>query len=513
MPDTVIRTERGTRGRVFELVSPDSGRAFWNCGTETDLGPSWMGLHELEREYEFRRRQKRFAKIELADKAYCGNCAKTCTKSRTSKLGDNLCWCLSCRVRNASDLRTCHSCGTRHVRWNGATYRRIDSSEGRRSSETLNFCSQCTAQRAVQSCLCLQCYRYSENPDDFISEDTWESYRISHSQVCRTCFDESVQHCDNSACGREISRLGVGVHSYYNSNSDDYLYFCSRECWNTGTRTLSSWHRENSHWDERPVHSWNYKPAPRFHGNGPRYFGVELEVECPSGEDKYEYADVIASAIGTRAYLKRDGSLENGFEIVTHPMDLPTHREFWRTLFTSGASRGLRSHDTSTCGLHVHVNRDSISKLTLGKFVYFVNHPTNKEFLETFARRDCSKWAYFAEKKLTDGIRSSEDHYSAVCLRSQYTIELRIFRGTLIYRTLVSAIEFLDATLNWCESASMQELRFTGLAEYIRKYRKVYPNCMDYLVYKGLARPYAKPKPAVLRTAQDNERLVECVSF
>lgn len=66
-------------------------------------------------------------------------------------------------------------------------------------------------------------------------------------------------------------------------------------------------------------------------------------------------------------YFKHDGSLDEGCELVTHPMS-PEYmmsdagKKMWRDICEAALAEGMRSHDTSTCGLHVHVSRDFFGK-------------------------------------------------------------------------------------------------------------------------------------------------------
>lgn len=50
-------------------------------------------------------------------------------------------------------------------------------------------------------------------------------------------------------------------------------------------------------------------------------------------------------------YIKHDGSLNEGFEIVTHPMTLRYHRENmpWKEVCHQVVEQGYRSHMTDTC--------------------------------------------------------------------------------------------------------------------------------------------------------------------
>ena len=57
----------------------------------------------------------------------------------------------------------------------------------------------------------------------------------------------------------------------------------------------------------------------------------------------------IATLHEENIYIKSDGSLEDGFEIVSHPMTLEYHTEEmnWKEVLREAVSMGYRSHQTS----------------------------------------------------------------------------------------------------------------------------------------------------------------------
>lgn len=62
---------------------------------------------------------------------------------------------------------------------------------------------------------------------------------------------------------------------------------------------------------------------------------------CGGSFDEYE----------RRIYIKHDGSLNDGMEIVTHPMTLDYHLNEmpWREVMSKAISFGYISHKTRTC--------------------------------------------------------------------------------------------------------------------------------------------------------------------
>ena len=102
------------------------------------------------------------------------------------------------------------------------------------------------------------------------------------------------------------------------------------------------------------IHDYYYKPAPIFYGDGPRFFGVELEIDG-GGESREKARSLleVCNREGDYCYIKHDGSLEDGLEVVTHPMDLASQlqRMPWGELCRKAAGLGYLSHRSTTCGL------------------------------------------------------------------------------------------------------------------------------------------------------------------
>ena len=89
-------------------------------------------------------------------------------------------------------------------------------------------------------------------------------------------------------------------------------------------------------------------------------------------------------------------------EIVTHPMTLHYHKNKmpWAEIMESAIHMYYRSHKTSTCGLHVHVNRTAFGNTReaqdecISRVLYFVEHHWNE--LLKFSRRteyQMNRWA------------------------------------------------------------------------------------------------------------------------
>src|SRR5690606_36382259 len=88
----------------------------------------------------------------------------------------------------------------------------------------------------------------------------------------------------------------------------------------------------------------------------------ELEVEREeSPVNRHAMAKAIYDVAGQFVYCKRDGSLDDGIEIVSHPADYDYHLNKlpWERILNCLREAGYRSHDPVTCGLHIHISREA----------------------------------------------------------------------------------------------------------------------------------------------------------
>jgi hypothetical protein len=223
--------------------------------------------------------------------------------------------------------------------------------------------------------------------------------------------------------------------------------------------------------DASAIHDYGYKPYPEFarrKGESEKEltFGVELEVD--RGEDAVDTAEAVTEAGEGRVYCKRDGSLDRGFEIVSHPGTLAHHmyEMHWSNISRICRKAGFKSHDTTTCGLHVHVGRAQLGEGYDAQYDAIANTivlmASLREKIVAFTRRSdyaLSRWAAMPTLDLTlpaDELRLKametryHGRYQAVNLQNDATIEFRIFRGTLNRDTLMASLQLVS---NLCKFA------------------------------------------------------------
>lgn len=302
----------------------------------------------------------------------------------------------------------------------------------------------------IQQCSDCGEYEYKSNIVETYHED----------DVCRYCLDSNYRYSEvyDRYVHEDSARSALdeeGDHVVIDENDDDYSY--------------------DERMDTYVHHNYTTPPPPvigRYHGSKNeqrpikddwstskhRWFGVELEVEIKDHAiEPHEKARVLNELLnggerGAKVFFESDGSLSNGFEIISQPMSLPAHRELWSWLRDRDACRHLLSHNTRTCGLHVHVNKDNLTQLQIAKIVTFINDPANEQLIRAIARRYAEGYCKIKQKSF-DSAHQSTDRYEAVNITSQKTIEFRVFKGSLKYESVIAAIEFCNALVEFAANS------------------------------------------------------------
>lgn len=208
----------------------------------------------------------------------------------------------------------------------------------------------------------------------------------------------------------------------------------------------------------------------------------------------------IANRYNEYLYCKHDSSLTDGFELVTHPMSLTYHcRDMpWQDMMRAAIRMGYRSHQTDTCGLHVHISRDAFGDTeeeqdaAIARLLYFFEK--HWEELLKFSRRTAYQMEQWAArygykdrpKEILDHAKKgySKGRYSSINLQNRATIEFRIFRGTLKYNTLIATLQFIDLLCDLAITMTdqqMQNLSWTTFAASCQQ-----PELVQYLKERRL---------------------------
>ena len=109
------------------------------------------------------------------------------------------------------------------------------------------FCPVCLES---ETRICDQCY-------DRIWADN--DYGDSNCSLCQDCYDRYYARCDGCGC--------VVPFDEVNYSFDDEDRPLCNSCYNREERKA------------KVIHDYYYKPVPVFYGTGPRFIGVELEID------------------------------------------------------------------------------------------------------------------------------------------------------------------------------------------------------------------------------------------
>lgn len=222
-------------------------------------------------------------------------------------------------------------------------------------------------------------------------------------------------------------------------------------------------------------------------------YGIELEIEGVSREERAKLVRAIMDKHTINAYLATDGSLNNGIEIVTAPLSEQELRasyiRFYNALKTL-SQNGYTSHDSSRCGLHIHVSRKSLTQekwLLMRDFI--VKHSRYFRKLSRRKGTDAFRYCQFQSNE--------HERYRALNMRPQNTVELRFFRGTLLPSAFLASLETMFSLV-----AYFRTLRGEPDMRSYRKHIKQgkYIHLQKYLVKLGLTRTGPR------RTLTDDER-------
>ena len=213
------------------------------------------------------------------------------------------------------------------------------------------------------------------------------------------------------------------------------------------------------------------------------YLGCELEYETINRNR----AQVdVGKLLHGHALMKSDGSIRNGFDIVTFPATLDIHLDVFKK-FYDNLPPDLKIE--KNVGMHVHISRKPLSQLTLGKMAEFLNRLDNKQFIHhiagridnSYARMDSGRTVTFPWKN-----RNGGDRYNALNLNNQNTVEIRLFATPIDYKTFAMRLQFCQALVDYCQPAQnnlplKQQTFYGSFINWVRQERYSYPELHSHL--------------------------------
>ena len=275
---------------------------------------------------------------------------------------------------------------------------------------------------------------------------------------CPSCRN-SMAHCDICGNHRHSSLISEGI----DGNS------VCEECRKAGRYIGLMAH------DYRPRQFVMHK-TPSESEITSTFFGMEFEMDTEDWNARDRSARYLREMMpmfhGTKGevfFVKRDGSLKKGLEWVFHPHTLAmieARMPKIREMLTIVRREGMRSHDTTTCGFHIHVGRNAFGETKAAQ-----NYASERLIALTeifqlniikFSRRNKTGLLRYASPYLdmddpergslrkiessvvNNGERGHDARYKGINVRNAQTIEFRFFRGTLVWKTIMACIYLTD---------------------------------------------------------------------
>ena len=347
------------------------------------------------------------------------------------------------------------------------------------------YCSECYHEKFIH---CDRC-------SDVIELDSSHYHKDEY--FCERCFHSNHSHCTH------CNEIENHDNLYTAQGGDDYCEDCFYDLHTSCERCEDYYGTEEMNYideryicndcnrETRIIKSYSYTPNPIFHTsknerNYDRFensekrlvFGFELEVENKSREfSNEECAKRLKEIGGDLIYFKEDSSIDYGFEIVSHPMTydyFKSKRAMFDNLLENAVKLGLRSYNTSTCGLHISICRKAFSHSHYLKFINFFNANRNHNLLKVISQRKDSqlnRWcalSKFSNKneliKLSKVKNNGQtfERYLALNLQNSDRLEIRLFRGTLKLDSFFKAFETVFSIFDFCKQMSFKALEISS---------------------------------------------------
>lgn len=289
-------------------------------------------------------------------------------------------------------------------------------------------------------CLCEECYNnredicYCERCDDYVLEDYYD-FDNDCCEDCAADADEEIRHAElNSSL---ITSYHSSSHKYKKNN--DFVFGADEP-------------HDNEH-----------------------FVGLGIELEVDNGDDPAKCAQQIEDSFPGHFVYEHDGSLGDfGFEIISKPHTINAFYEIdWEKLLKLIKDCGYTSHDSGTCGLHIHISRNMFWSYSHGQaeviaFVLKFYDLYWDDLLKLSRRRDihyCQSIEnlYSFDDYLRYAESSGESRYKCINLENSNTVEFRLGRGTL---KSTSFLAWIDLNLTLVRNAHRIALNYSSFSDF-----------------------------------------------
>jgi hypothetical protein len=213
------------------------------------------------------------------------------------------------------------------------------------------------------------------------------------------------------------------------------------------------------------------------------YLGCELEYET---KNRNRAQIGVGKLLHGHALMKSDGSIRNGFEIVTCPATLDIHLEMFKK-FYDNIPPDLKVE--KNVGMHVHISRKPLSQLTIGKLTEFLNRDDNKQFIHHIAGRIDNNYARMESDRTVTfpwRHRNGGGRYNALNLNNENTIEVRLFATPMNYKEFAMRLQFVQALVDYCSPAQSslalkKQTHYEAFMGWLSNKKRMFPELSYHL--------------------------------
>lgn len=415
------------------------------------------------------------------------------------------------------DFDYCWACG--HVK-------KLDGGKAvKRGGRITWVCSDCMPHYFRACDCCNEMYDMSEVHRMYVHDEETNDYEQQY--VCSDCLNQHYIRC--YACGDWMHKNNsMAYHGHYDGTTNGYdpdchVHLCERcaspdsdrerwsceECGDTYFRWELESHDDDCMycpdcWEKyRVIRPWEWKPAPHMKcsSNNPKWrsdrlmFGTEVEIEQePNAIPTWQVAELILDYWGgeSEIYVKCDATINRGVEIVTHPFSWGRYREDRdriRKFFDALRSNGYGADEFDNVGMHVHMSKNAFTRFHLYKFLTFLYSTPHRTFIHEIAGRYNHDYALWNVSDVDpSGIKSnakrkhncSDERHAAVNLCGEDTIEIRIFKSTVLHDIYGKNLEFCNSVYEFTKKSKTSNITIPHYFDWLTS--KYNANRYRYLI-------------------------------
>ena len=333
------------------------------------------------------------------------------------------------------------------------------------NADTLSsYCHACATSEFVKPCVA--CGRVTAAPVIHTAEVP----------LCLSCVSEGYGFCRN--CGSLCNPV----------NPSGLCAVCAEDNHEVLIVPPNAAETQLNHYHYRP-RTLLFRTARGDDGYYDPFMGFELEVDRSDSPPAHLQARRVVPQVAEHnyAWCTSDGSIHYGFEMISHPMTLEAHKHAsWPKRLTRILASGFRSYDRTNCGMHVHVSRNFLREEVWLELDDWISG--HKDFVIDVARRHSTSYARF-HQDMSDSdvqyVRRGCSRYAAVNFSNARTIEFRIFRGTLVARSLLKNLEFIDAVVRFFKFGDSTH-SIEAFATFVDKQPKRYAEFIDFIKERNI---------------------------